>query len=140
VGKGEDYDFGIAEDSPLYPLTHLYQGRMILQYANEMGRVWSFPEIRRDWFDRARGHFAKTLEHFPRNRIARIYFGEKIAPHKTYSNVADAPEWAVHQRESLERLTDVIEWWIDHRQQPNGAFGGGWGDDCAGNISGSVVI
>ncbi|MCD6392664.1 MAG: hypothetical protein J7M40_04070, partial [Planctomycetes bacterium] len=34
------------------------------------------------------------------------------------------------QRQALERMTDIIEWWIDNRMRPNGEFGGGWGDDC----------
>ena len=41
-----------------------------------------------------------------------------------------APEWANLQRESLEKLAQIIHWWIDHRQLENGEFGGGWGDDC----------
>ena len=34
------------------------------------------------------------------------------------------------QREQIERLRDIILWWIDHRQRSDGQFGGGWGDDC----------
>jgi hypothetical protein len=59
-----------------------------------------------------------------------MYLGERIPPHKSYLAPPGAPAWAVHQREALERLADIVEWWIDHRMQPNGAFGGGWGDDC----------
>jgi len=59
-----------------------------------------------------------------------MYLGRPIAPHKSYPAVEDAPAWAVYQREGLERLTDIIEWWIDHRMQEDGQYGGGWGDDC----------
>jgi hypothetical protein len=130
VSKGEDYDLGIAEDSPLFPLVHLYQGRMLVWYANEMGSVWGYPDRRRRFLDRARYHFERTQKAFPQNRIARLYLGEKIPPSTLYSAVPGAPDWAVYQREALERLTDIVEWWIDHRQQADGAFGGGWGDDC----------
>jgi hypothetical protein len=44
--------------------------------------------------------------------------------------VAGAPAWAVDQREGLERLADIIEWWIEHRMREDGQYGGGWGDDC----------
>jgi hypothetical protein len=47
------------------------------------------------------------------------------------SDFADpqAPDWANLQREGLEKLADIIHWWIAERQLPDGQFGGGWGDD-----------
>jgi hypothetical protein len=59
-----------------------------------------------------------------------MYLGQAIPPDRVYSAVPGAPEWAAAQRESLERMADIIEWWIDHRMRPNCEFGGGWGDDC----------
>lgn len=49
--------------------------------------------------------------------------------HAARARPAGAPEWAVAQREGLERLTDIIEWWGDNQQQENGEFGGAWSDD-----------
>jgi hypothetical protein len=40
-----------------------------------------------------------------------------------------APLWARAEREALRRTTDVIHWWIDHRQTEDGQLGGGWNDD-----------
>ncbi len=128
--KSRDYDFGIAEDSPLEPLTWLYRGRMLSWLTMEMGNIWCQPPVRRDFLDRARSFFQRYAERFPKNRIPRMYLGEPIPPHKLYPPVPGAPAWAVYQREALERLADIIEWWIDNRMQPNGEFGGGWGDDC----------
>ncbi len=130
VREALDYDFKIAEESPLYPLTYLYRGRMLVWYTLESGGIWNNQPNRRRFLDKARGFFERARDAFPENRIARMYLGEAIPPHKEYSGVAGAPEWAVYQRASLERLADIIEWWIDNRMQPNGEYGGGWGDDC----------
>ncbi len=130
VGRKTDFDFGIAEDSELQPLTWLYRGRMVIWYAMESGSVWRNPQRKRRFFDTARGFFEKYSVAFPENRIVRMYLGEPIGPRKQYEAPASAPEWAVYQREALERLTDIIEWWIDNRMRVDGQYGGGWGDDC----------
>ncbi len=130
VGRTQDYDFGIAESSPLYPLTYLYRGRMVTWYALESGTVWRTPALKRAFLDAARGFFEKAAEAFPANRTARMYLGTPIPAEEHYPAVAAAPDWAVYQREGLERLADIIEWWIDNRMQADGQFGGGWGDDC----------
>jgi len=130
VGRKTDFDFGIAEESELQPLTWLYRGRMVIWYAMESGGVWRNAERKRKFFDTARGFFEKYSEAFPKNKIVRMYLGEAIGPRKHYDSPAGAPQWAVHQREALERLTDIIEWWIDNRMQADGQYGGGWGDDC----------
>jgi hypothetical protein len=130
VGRTGDFDFGIASSSPLYPLTYLYRGRMVTWYTMESGSVWSIPERKRAFLDKARGFFEKAAEAFPENKILRMYLGEPIAPEKSYAVVPGAPHWVVYQREGLERLADIIEWWVDNRMQENGEYGGGWGDDC----------
>lgn len=130
VARNKDYDFQIREDSVLYPLTWLYRGRMVIWYAMESGSVWSIPESRREFFAIARGFFEKYAAAFPENRIAQMYLGRPIGPYKRYEAAPGAPAWAVYQREALERLADIIEWWVDNRMQPDGQYGGGWGDDC----------
>jgi hypothetical protein len=125
-----DYDFGVSESSPLYPLTHLYRARMLIWTANEYSNINRYHEIRRRYFDRAVAELHAAARAFPQNRIVRMYLGEPIPPAKEYAAVAAAPAWAVAQRESLERLTDIVLWWIDHRLQDDGQFGGGWDDDC----------
>jgi hypothetical protein len=130
VSRTRDYDFGIGQDSPLYPLTHLYRGRMLTWYALESGTVWKTPPLKSAFLDAARGFFEKAAAAFPENKIARMYLGTPIPSLKQYPAVAGAPDWAMHQREGLERLADIIEWWIDHRMREDGQYGGGWGDDC----------
>ncbi len=128
--KTNDYDFGIQKTSPLYPITNIYRARMIFWVTLEYGGYWSNPKIRRERFDMVRGLLEEVKEAFPENRLIRMYLGEAIPPNKHYESAAGAPEWAVYQREGIERLADIIEWWIDHRQQINGEYGGGWDDDC----------
>jgi hypothetical protein len=130
AGRNKDFDFKIAEDSPVYSLTWLYRGRMVIWYALESGGVWNAPERKRQFFAAARGFFEKYAEAFPQNKIVRMYLGHPTGPYKRYEAVPGAPQWAIYQREGLERLTDVIEWWIDNRMQSDGQYGGGWGDDC----------
>jgi hypothetical protein len=130
VSRNKDFDFQIPENSPLYPLTWLYRGRMVIWYTLESGGVWSIPQRRREFFGIARGFFEKAARAFPENKIVRMYLGHPTGPYKEYQSVSGAPQWAVYQREGLERLGDIIEWWIDNRVQENGEYGGGWGDDC----------
>lgn len=130
VRRSKDFDFQIPDDSVLYPLTWIYRGRMVIWYAMESGSIWSIPESRREFFAVARGFFEKYAAAFPENRIARMYLGRPTGPSKHYEAAPGAPAWAVYQREALERLADIIEWWIDNRMQPDGQYGGGWGDDC----------
>ena len=130
VRRNKDFDFKIAESSALYPLTWLYRGRMVIWYTLESGGIWNIPEKRREFFAIARGFFEKYAEAFGENKIARMYLGYPTGPYKRYETVPGAPAWAVYQREGLERVADIIEWWIDNRMQDDGQYGGGWGDDC----------
>lgn len=128
--KTMDYDFGLAPDSPLEPLTWLYRGRMITWQVLESGGLWNNQNRKRELLDKARGFFERTAKAFPGNRIAAMYLGRPLPAPRRYAAPPGAPVWAVHQREALERLADIIEWWIDRRMQPDGQYGGGWGDDC----------
>lgn len=130
VLKTGTFDFGLSSDSPLQPLALLYQARMLAWVTMEYGGYWNKPEERRKQFDKIRPMFEQLRDYFPENRIVRMYLGEAIAPERVCETFDGAPDWAVHQREALERLADVIAWWIDHRMQANGEYGGGWGDDC----------
>jgi hypothetical protein len=133
-GKGPralgDYDFGIAADSPLRPIAELYRGRMLAWTLIESSTIRTHP-VESRWFkDEAVKSFRAAGKAFPYNPIAGMYQGRAIPWPKEYAAVPGAPEWAVLQREQLDRLTDIIDWWIDHRQKSDGQFGGGWGDDC----------
>jgi len=124
------YPFGIGEDSPLFPITRIYLGRMLVWRTLESGNIKAYPEVRHRWLSRAVREFEAAREAFPENRIVRMYLGEPIPWPKDLPGAEGAPAWARLQREGLERLAEIITWWIDRRMQPDGQFGGGWGDDC----------
>ncbi len=128
--KTDHYDFGIAEDSPLFPLTELYRARMLTWVTLEYGGLWSNAEARRKQFDKIRPLFEELAETYPENPLIKMYLGTPMPAESTYEADPNAPGWANAQRESLERMTDILHWWIDHRMQPDGQYGGGWGDDC----------
>jgi hypothetical protein len=86
-------------------------------------------EARDLYYGEARQLLQEASRAFPQNRVLRMYLGEPIPwPAKHPADPA-APEWANLQREGLEKLADVVRWWIAERQLPDGQFGGGWGDD-----------
>ena len=119
----------ILEDSPLYPIARLYEARERMWATFQSGSIWGVPELRDGNLNRALECFRMVKAAFPENRIARMHLGEPI-PWRKYPADEGAPEWAVLQREGLEKLADIIVWWIDNRMLENGEFGGGWGDDC----------
>ncbi len=125
-----DYDFQVARDSPLFPVTALFRGRMIAWNLIENSNVRSSPKMSRWFKDEAVKSFTIAAAAFPKNRLPRMYLGEPIPWVKELPEVPGAPEWATLQREQIERMRDIILWWIDHRQKSDGQFGGGWGDDC----------
>jgi hypothetical protein len=124
------YPFGIAVSSPLYPITQLYQARMLVWVALEYGDIWSYPERRVAYLQTAREIFVRLQAIYPHNRIIQMYLGRAIAPAEAVTDLPEAPAWANFQREALRRLTRIISWWIDNRVRQDGDYGGGWGDDC----------
>lgn len=130
ISRTMDFDFGVAEDSPLYPLTCLYRGRMLTWVTLESGNIMHNDRLRREFLDKAVANFETARTAFPQNRVVQMYLAEPIPWQKPTEVVQRAPEWAALQRENLERLADVVHWWIDHRVQDDGQYGGGWGDDC----------
>jgi len=125
-----DYDFHVRPESPLYPLAGLYRGRMLVWAANEYGNIIGYHDQRRAFFDKAVEDFRAARAAFPANRIPAMYLGEPIPWGEPYPSPAAAPPWASLQREGLERLGDIVHWWIDHRLQKDGQYGGAWDDDC----------
>lgn len=125
------YEFGVAKDSPLWPICELYRGRMLAWTLIENSTVRTDPKESKWFKDEAVASFQRVKTAFPKNTVARMYLGEALPWGEVPEKVAGAPEWAVLQREQLERLAAIIRWWITHRQKADtGEFGGGWGDDC----------
>jgi len=126
-----DYDFGVAKDSPLRPICELYRGRMLAWTLIENSTVRTHPKDSKWFKDEAVASFQRVKDAFPKNTVARMYLGEALPWGVVPEKVEGAPEWATLQREQLERLGEIIRWWIMHRQKADtGEFGGGWGDDC----------
>lgn len=123
--KEENYDFGIAADSPLHPLTCLYRGRMMLWANLEFGG-YANPER----WEKARRWFAIAHDAHPDNPVLRMHLGQALPAPNLPAPHPDAPAWANAQRAALEQLAGIIHWWIDHRMAEDGQYGGGWGDDC----------
>lgn len=84
-------------------------------------------------------HYQKAIELFTQlkkkynnNSLLRMYGGERL-PHIIKDDVLDtnnnAPEWAMYQREAMHRMLELIHWWVQQRQAPNGELGGKYGDD-----------
>lgn len=126
-----DYDFGVAKDSPLRPICELYRGRMLAWNLIENSNVRTNSQDAKWFKDEAVASFQRVREAFPGNAVARMYLGEAQPWGTIPKKVAGAPEWVTLQREQLERLSEIIHWWITNRQRADtGEFGGGWGDDC----------
>lgn len=127
--EGKVYPPPPSEGSPLRPIWAYYRGRMLVWRVVQSGPLLRVEQTRNTYYGEARGLLEEARWAFPENRIIGMYLGQPIPWPKRYAPSADAPEWANLQREGLEKLTDVIHWWIDERQLPDGQFGGGWGDD-----------
>ena len=121
----------IAETSCLYPIYCMYRGRMLIHQVIQSGNLRYSETLRDAYCGEGRRLLRIARNTFPRNRIIRMYLDEPWMgwPREIQAD-PEAPDWANLQREGLEKLTDIVYWWIDHQQLENGEFGGGWGDDC----------
>jgi len=112
----------VSPEDPLYPLSLLL--RMRVSYWNGREGGW------KHCYDLARRHAEELKIWFSDNPLVRMYLGESIGQnYQARPAPADAPRWAVLQREALGRMQKVIHYWVQHRQSENGELGGGWGDD-----------
>ncbi len=119
----------ISETSPLYPIWAMYRGRSLIQRPIQSGGIQHNPERRAKYFGEGRRLLGIAREAFPQNKLVRLYLDETFS--WPLLNPLDplAPDWANLQRETLEKLSHIITWWIETRQAPDGQLGGGWGDD-----------
>jgi hypothetical protein len=129
AGEGPVHPPELSDGSPLRPIWCLYRGRMLIWQVIQSGPLLWVKERREKYFGEGRRLLEEARRAFPENRVARMYLGEPIPWPKRYEPVPGAPAWANLQREGLEKLADLIHWWITERQLPDGQFGGGWGDD-----------
>jgi hypothetical protein len=111
----------VEPDEPLYWQAQLLRARVLYW----LGREGSRPSAQR-----ARPIIKRLFEHFPNNRIVRIYAHQPVRPSKDYApTLKGAPMWATRVRALLASVLDVVRFWITERQIETGEIGGGWGDD-----------
>ena len=127
--RGGDYPPNIRKESPLYPIWAFYKARSLLWIPIQIGGIRRDKRKREQYYSKARHYLQIAGEAFPENRIIAMYNGDPYPWPADFAPDPNAPRWANLQREGLEKLTDVIHWWIDHRQIEDGQYGGGWGDD-----------
>ncbi|MFT6396191.1 MAG: hypothetical protein ACJAYU_000934 [Bradymonadia bacterium] len=125
---GQTFPPRVRSESPLYAIWALYRGRMLIWSGIQTGGFVSDDDGQELWFGGGRSLLAEAAQAFPDNRIIGMYLDEPI-PWDSSPVDANAPEWAALQREALNKFVDIVEFWIDERQAPDGQFGGGWGDD-----------
>ena len=118
-----------SEDSPLYPIWSMYRGRALIQRPIQISNLLWNTEKREQHYGEGRRLLAIAKDAFPDNRLVRLYLDELFPWPSLNPPDTLAPEWANLQRETLEKLTHIITWWIQTRQAPDGQLGGGWGDD-----------
>lgn len=129
VHPDKDYPPRVSEHSPLYPIWCMYRGRMLIQRPIQSGGLHSNRNTRDRFYGEGHSLLQIASNAFPQNRIISMYLGHPISWPALNSHDPNSPAWANHQREALEKLADIIYFWIDNRQTPDGQFGGGWGDD-----------
>lgn len=125
--------------SGLHPIWAMYRGRMMIANGVENGFLTEF------YFPRGRDFIQCASQAFPQNLVLRQYLGESmewpandVFPGDV--DTAGAPDWAVLQRGMIERLVNVLDFWISERQLANGEFGGGWNDDVEIWRWGSAIL
>ncbi|KAH8049541.1 hypothetical protein JL722_11836 [Aureococcus anophagefferens] len=131
------------EGSALYPLWCLYRGRMLAQnhveYALPLGEARRLLRVAREAYPRAPvlDLYAGRCRPWPLAGANASLPDSYAAPCPRLGraagdgarDVAWAPDWAADTRFALEHLEDVMLYWFEDRQDPDGSFGGGWGDD-----------
>lgn len=121
----------VRSDSPVYPIYCLYRARSLIHWVIERyGVLGRNDEMRNAFYGMARSLLKQAQSIVPDNRIVNMYLDQPIPWPATFTADANAPIWANEQRVAIEKLTDIIHWWIANRQLPNGSYGGDWGDDC----------
>ena len=110
-------------DSPLHPLWALYRGRMLIWSAIQNGVATEA------FFEEGRSLLREAQAAYPSNRVIGMYLDSPMDWILPPAGWSEAPDWARWQSQALGQLAVIIDFWIRHRQAPDGQFGGGWGDD-----------
>jgi len=113
-GFSIDYNIppGIQESSPLYPIWCMYRGRMLIHLTIEIGEILGNKEPRERHYGEGRRLLRIASKAFPRNPVLKAYLGDLIPWKAGFRKDSGAPAWANLQREGLERLRQIIYWWM----------------------------
>ncbi|MEO1020973.1 MAG: hypothetical protein AAFW89_00400 [Bacteroidota bacterium] len=112
------------EQNPLYERALWYRGRLLYWLWLERGGPLEQAGAERD--------LARMLVLHPEEPLVGMYNGKEYDepdPFDGFKAPRNAPKWAVMQWESLNRLKDIADWWVNDQQAANGEFGGKFGDD-----------
>ncbi len=119
----------LEESNPFFPLIAFYRSRMLLANLIQDGGISMVPHIRESYMNESVRLFDISQKSFPENELIASYLGNPLPWGDLVEVNPKAPDWANHQRMTLEKLKYLIHWWVDNRQISDGQFGGGWGDD-----------
>jgi hypothetical protein len=117
----------IEQSSPFYYLACFYEARNLTWQAIEGMDKTSLDKTA---ITRAKFLFSMLSKNWQGNKLIKMYLGEQFPIRKIYNDDPKAPVWANLQRQGLERMTDIIDWWIKYRFRSDKSYGGGLGDDC----------
>lgn len=110
------------DNNPFYYKARLYQARYHYWNGAESGDGNAMTEAVA-WMDEL-----KRL--WPENSVLRQYTGEQIPWGEEFTADTERhPAWAAYLREAYARSVAYMEHFIDQRQDEDGEFGGGAGDD-----------
>ncbi len=119
----------VEESNPAFSLIAFYRSRMLFANLIQHGGISMVPHIREKYVNECIRLFKISQKSFPDNELIASYLGNPKPWGDLFEANSNAPDWANHQRLTLEKLTYLIHWWVDNRQISDGQFGGGWGDD-----------
>ena len=119
----------LAATAPLAPLAAWYRARFLCAMLLEQGGILGNEKILNAYLNEIESLIQQASTAYPDNPVMGMYLHRPIAWEASTPPLAKAPEWAQLQRETLEKVSHVIRWWVTERQVSDGQFGGGWGDD-----------
>ena len=87
----------------------------------------SFVELRLDTIDQVLPEYLRNEMSFTQTRFSWLSEARPWGAHKEPEK--EMIEFSRYARELLRYCREVMYWWIDNRQTPNGELGDAWGDD-----------
>jgi len=121
----ETYPPKLRANSSLHEIWATYRGRALIWVPVQSGLLEAV------YFAEAVPLLETAFEVYPENELLAAYLGDTEVP--AWQDCQDdhpkAPDFFNALHCVLEKLGDLVAFWIRDRQAPDGSFGGGWGDD-----------